>query len=157
MAIIQRIRTRLWPIIGLELEPEFPEGELELGPDIPLQLSLLAARSPSGTILVRATSAGALITTTTPPTHTHYEQVRGQLPADWDSGNTYLWPSPRAHFTYRAYGQASIIQMQLQPGVWGGDIYVAADETYDYSVQIYGFRTQGDEVESGEYNLNTLW
>ena len=157
MPVWQRLRTRLWPIIGLDLEPEFPEGELALGQDIPLQLALLSAQSPGGTIMLRATSAGALITTSTPPVHTHYEQVRGDLPADFNEANTYVWTTPRSHFTYRSPQQASVIQLQLQPGVWGGDIYLAAGTVIDYAIQIYGFRCQGDEVESGDYWLITLW
>lgn len=157
MPIIQRIRTRLWPILGLDLEPDFPEGEIDLGTDIPLQLSLLAARSTAGTVLLRATAAGALVVTSTPPVHTHYEQVRGQLPADFNPANTYTWNEPRSHFTYRASTQNSVIQLQLSPGVWGGDIYLAAGTVIDYAIQIYGFRCQGDEIMDGPYWLVTLW
>lgn len=157
MPILQRIRTRLWPIIGLELEPDFPEGEVDLGTDLPLSLSLLAARSPAGTILVRATSAGALITTTTPPVHTHYEQVAGTADSSFSALNTYTWPTPRAHFTFQGTGADCIIQMQLQPGVWGGDLELKDGDVIDYSLQIYGFRVKANEEGQTSYYLITLW
>lgn len=61
MGIRQRVNAILWPILGLNLEPETPQGDdIYLGEDLPVRLAFLAGKAATGSVLVEATADGAL-------------------------------------------------------------------------------------------------
>jgi hypothetical protein len=61
----QKIKTLLFPILGLDLEPETPESEIRIEGDLQPTLAFLVARGPQGTVFVEATPSGELKTAPT--------------------------------------------------------------------------------------------
>jgi len=60
MGISQKIKTIIYPIIGLDLSPSTPEDELRIEGDLQPTLSLMIAKAINGTILLEGTEDGAL-------------------------------------------------------------------------------------------------
>jgi hypothetical protein len=58
--ISQKIKTLLYPILGLDLEPATPEGEARLVGDVQPTLAFLVAKGANGTVFVEATEDGVL-------------------------------------------------------------------------------------------------
>lgn len=65
MAIFQFIRSRLWPINGLSLEPSTPIEQAELEGNFEPRLCWLVGTSATGSTIIEATTDGALKTAST--------------------------------------------------------------------------------------------
>jgi|TARA_Y100000034_G_scaffold109500_1_gene140870 hypothetical protein len=63
--ISQKIKTLLYPIIGLDLEPPTPSGGLHIRGDVQPTLALLVGKGTNGTVFVEATDDGAVKTAST--------------------------------------------------------------------------------------------
>jgi hypothetical protein len=63
--ISQKIKTLMYPILGLELEPPTPEGELRIEGDVQPVMALVVAKTPNGSVLIEGTVDGALKTADT--------------------------------------------------------------------------------------------
>ena len=61
----QRIKTLLFPIAGLDLEPPTVEGNVRIEGEVQPTLSFIAAKSVDGTVLLEGTSSGELKTAPT--------------------------------------------------------------------------------------------
>jgi len=61
----QRIKTLLFPIAGLDLDPPTPEGNVRIEGEVQPVLSFIAAKSVDGTVLLEGTPTGELKTAPT--------------------------------------------------------------------------------------------
>jgi len=58
----QKIKTLLFPVAGLDLEPPTPEEDVNIRGDVQPALALLVGKGTNGTVFVEATADGALKT-----------------------------------------------------------------------------------------------
>lgn len=150
MPITQSIRTRLWPILGLDLSPETPEGDIRLGEDVPLTISLVGGRSPGGTALLSLADDGSLKVSVQGASYSAYAFASGTAGDDYDADNTVTFPSPQAHFSLLVSTKDAVVQMKGGQDVWGSEVPVSAGDSLDYDFAMTGFRiknkTSGDDA-----------
>jgi len=58
--ISQKIKTILFPMLGLDLEPPTPEGDARIEGDLQPTIGLLLGKASDGTVLIEGTDDGAL-------------------------------------------------------------------------------------------------
>ena len=63
--ISQKIKTLLWPIVGLDLEPTTPEGEARIEGNLQPTLGYLVGKLGDGSVLIEGTNDGAIKVATT--------------------------------------------------------------------------------------------
>lgn len=63
--ISQKIKSLLWPIVGLELEPPTPEGEARIEGNFQPTLGFLVGKIGDGSVIIEGTVDGAIKTAQT--------------------------------------------------------------------------------------------
>jgi hypothetical protein len=58
--ISQKIKTLLFPVKGLDLEPPTPEGDARIVGDLQPTISMILGKSGDGTVVIEGTDDGAL-------------------------------------------------------------------------------------------------
>ena len=58
--ISQKIKTLLFPVLGLDLEPPPPEGDARIVGDLQPTIGLILGKSGDGTVVIEGTDDGAL-------------------------------------------------------------------------------------------------
>lgn len=61
----QRIKTLLFPVGGIDLDPATPEGNVRIEGEVQPTLAFLVAKAPDGTVFLEGTSSGELKTAPT--------------------------------------------------------------------------------------------
>lgn len=140
MAINQSIRTRLFPIQGLELVPVSPEGDILLGADVPMNLALVAGRAPQGTALLSLADDGSLKVAVQGAGLSSYSYADGTTEDDYSDGATQLFETPQAHFTVAISTAGATMQIRNPGGLWGAEWKLKDGDIADYDLQATGFR-----------------
>lgn len=61
----QRIKTLLFPVGGIDLDPATPEGNVRIEGEVQPTLAFLVAKAPDGTVFLEGTASGELKTAPT--------------------------------------------------------------------------------------------
>lgn len=152
MPIRQSIRTRIWPIQGLDLSPQTPEGDIQLGEDVDVVLSLVAGRSPGGTSVLSLADDGSLRVSVQGASYSAYTFASGTAADDYNADNTVTYEAPQAHFSFLVTTHPAKVQMKGGQNIWGAEIPVAAGDALDYDFAMTGLR-----VKNGSPGQNAAW
>lgn len=148
MPLFQKIITKLWPISGLDLEPPFPEDDVNLGTDVPLRMSLLLGKGGDGSVLIEATSAGALKIADTGAGLESYEQDTGTAADAYAVGQTFEFSEPRSWFQVDLTTTGGTISLRDAAGSWGDDWVLRSGSVTEEVLSFTGIRiknTTGSE------------
>ena len=157
MPINQEIRTRIFPIQGLELEPRTPEGKVALGEDVQVVVGLVVGRSPQGTSLLSLADDGSLKVAVQGSGLTWYSYHEGQTDNEYIAANTWVYPTPFAHFTVSCSKDAAAFSIRNAQGLWLPDWYAEDGDTWDYDFSGTGIRIkQKPNSDVADYTIAVL-
>jgi hypothetical protein len=146
--VVQRIKTRLYPISGLDVEPDFV-ADLYIDDRIQRTMGYLLARTDNGSVLVEGTSAGAIKVADIGSGFEAYEVETGTAADTYTGGNTYEYTDARASWDLKLDSTSADISFQNAAGSWGGNIWLNAG-TASIDVSAYGIKiknhTSGDNT-----------
>lgn len=128
MPLNQRLVTRLWPIGRLDVEPDFPRGNVLLGPDIGLNISALAGYNGDNLVLADITSAGAIHVADTGSGLESYEVFSGYAT---DSATALSVSAPSSGVKLFITDFPIDIAFQDSSLTWGSDIELPLGQ-YDW-------------------------
>ncbi len=151
MGISQKIKTIIYPIIGLDLSPPTPEAELRIEGDLQPTLSLLIAKAINGTILLEGTEDGALKVAPTGSGNQVYEVETGTAADTYNTGDTFEYTEARNSWDLKLETTAADISFQNSFGGWGDDIFLAAGSS---SIE---FSAYGIKVKNHTTSDNTVY
>lgn len=152
----QRIATILWPIQGLNTEPDFPD-ELHIdGERLQLGLTYIVGKAPTGSALVEATSTGALKVADTGSGLESYDVSTGTSADAYAAGQT--------HETTTGWDEANILverqelfaSFKNSAGSWGSD-WALSLGSHRIVLACWGVKFKSRVVGSdGDYELRGL-
>jgi hypothetical protein len=144
----QRIITRLYPIIGLDLEPDFVE-ELFILPGIQRNLTYLLGKSDDGSVLLEGTTSGALKVADTGSGFEAYTTETGTCADAYAAGQTHEYVAARSVWDFKLDTTDADVQFQNSSGSWGDTIWYVAGQS-SIEVSAFGVRlrnhTGGDNT-----------
>ena len=127
----QRIKTLLFPVTGLDLEPGQPESEIRIEGDVQPTLALLVGKGPRGAVWVEATQDGSLKSATTGSGLESYEIFTGS------SANAYVAMAQTitaAHVDIQVVTEEQTVRFKDAGGSWLGDIPLSVGwHSWDFS------------------------
>ena len=125
--IVQKIKTILYPIVGLDLEPSTPEDpNVMIRGDLQPSLSFLVVKGTNGTILVEGTDDGSIKVADTGSGNSLYEVETGTAADVYDAGDTFEYAEARASWDFKLDTTPADISFQNSSGGWGSDIWLPA-------------------------------
>ena len=152
MPLRQNIRTRIFPIQGLDLSPKTPDGEVVLGEDIDVVLALVGGRAPQGTSLLSLADDGSLKVSIQGAALNEYTYQAGTAGDDYDADNTVVLSAPTGHITLAISEHPAKFQFRNPSGQWGAEIDTVVGDTWDYDFQCTGMR-----IKNATEGSNAKW
>jgi hypothetical protein len=119
--ISQKIKTLLYPIIGLDLEPPTPSGELRIKGDVQPTLALLVGKGTKGTVFVEATDDGAVKTADTGAGLTSVEVANGTATG---TATALSLTASFSRITIVVSDFGLDLAFQLPSGSWSSDLII---------------------------------
>lgn len=139
MSISQKIRTILYPIINLDLDPPTPEGEVRIQGDLVPSLSFLVAKATNGTVFLEGTPDGSLKVADTGSGNSLYTVEDGTCANAYAVGQTFEYSQARASWDFKLDTTDAEISFQDSNAAWGSDIWLPSG-TISVDFSAYGVR-----------------
>lgn len=131
--ISQKIRSILFPVQGLDLEPPAPEGEIFVRGEVLPTLSMLLGKTTGNSVAIEGTDDGALKVAVVGSGLETYEVFSGTA-GDAASALGVAAQSARIDMTISTYGLT--IAFQKSDSSWLGDIeFAVGSYSLDFSFQ----------------------
>ena len=152
----QRIATILWPIQGLDTEPDFPEELFIDGERLQLGLTYIVGKAPTGSALIEATSTGALKVADTGSGLESYNVNTGT------SADAYA--SEQTHETATGWDEVRVLvernelfaSFKNAAGTWGSD-WALTEGEHRIVLACWGVKFKSRVLASdGDYELRGL-
>jgi|TARA_Y100000296_G_scaffold40887_1_gene47167 hypothetical protein len=121
----QRIKTILFPVTGLELEPKFVP-ELYLEGNVQRSINYIFGKTADGSVLIEGTEGGALKVASTGSGLEAYETQTGTAADAYAAGQTHEWAQARDQVDLKIDTTTIDISFQDSAGNWGDDIWIGA-------------------------------
>jgi hypothetical protein len=152
----QRIATIMWPIQGLDTEPDFPEELFIDGERLQLGLTYIVGKAPTGSALVEATSTGALKVADTGSGLETYEVNTGTSADAYAAGQTHETSSGWDEVRILVERNELFASFKNAAGTWGSDWALAIGE-HRIVLSCYGVKFKSRTLASdGDYEMRGL-
>ena len=130
--ISQKIKSIIYPIIGLDLEPPTPTGELRIEGDVQPTLALLVGKGANGSVWVEATGDGSLKVADTGSGLEAYE-VFSATATDINVELGLATTSSSITLQVKSFGLT--FSFQKSDLTWGGDIELSVGwHSFDFTM-----------------------
>ena len=149
--ISQKIKTLLYPILGLDLEPPTPSGELRIKGDVQPTLALLVGKGTKGTVFVEATDDGAVKTADTGAGLTSVEVSSGSAA---DAATALSLGASYTRVTIQVEDFGLDLAFQFTSGSWSSDLVLPVGS---YEFEISGQDVRLNNTQVGQVSNYKLW
>ena len=132
----QKIKTLLFPVLGLDLEPPAPSGEVRIEGNVQPSIAFLVGKGTNGSVLIEATDDGSMKVASSGAGLDTYEVFSGNA-ADAAAALAVSDQSARLDLVLATYSLD--LAFQKSDGSWLGDI-VLAPGTYSFDFSFKAVR-----------------